>query len=299
MASTTWSSAPDHATDALFRSWGSGLSTALSTVGLVQTADTGQINWSTVVRAGVNSDAGYEIWRFNDTMQATVPIFVKFYYGTYTPASSLRLLVEVGSGSNGSGSLTGLQTPSASLWGASPSVPFAVGLGDTTSRSNWAASDQSGLVLALWNNSSQTPSRFVLVIDRFREPTGVSSPYGWITEFVTGAGSTGTNIVNVADQVVDPLGYLPCLIPFNLTSTSTFFNSSSGHIIAFPHYFACKRGVFSTKMIVSYAPTDLVYNDQQNMIHLGSVHTFRAMGLNVSRTTADRNVNTSALIWQG
>lgn len=98
--------------DADFRAFGSGLSTLLAAMGLVQTADTGQINWTTVTRPGVqNTAAGYEIWRFNDTLQATAPVYLKLEWGIgpgnggYLQAMSMW--VTIGTGSNGTGSLTG------------------------------------------------------------------------------------------------------------------------------------------------------------------------------------------------
>ena len=69
------------ADDAGFRTWGSALSAQIAAVGMVQTADTGQINWTTVVKGTVGSLAGFEMWRFNDAWQATHPVFFKVEYG--------------------------------------------------------------------------------------------------------------------------------------------------------------------------------------------------------------------------
>ena len=99
-----------HSTDAEFRAWGSELSTKLTTVGLVKTSDTGQINWTTVTRPGVNTAAGYEIWRFDDTLQATAPLVLKIEYGTANSAATPSMWVTVGTGSNGSGTIIGQAT---------------------------------------------------------------------------------------------------------------------------------------------------------------------------------------------
>jgi hypothetical protein len=90
-----------------FREWGSEFSGKLAAVGLTQTADTGQIDWVTVVRAGVNANAGYEIWRFNDTAHATAPIFMRIDYGTGGSANTPRMQITVGTGSSGAGVITG------------------------------------------------------------------------------------------------------------------------------------------------------------------------------------------------
>jgi hypothetical protein len=107
MSTQSWSSRLRHDSDAVFREWGSDLAAKMAAVGLVQTADTGQINWTTVVRAGANADAGYEIWRFNDSLQGTAPIFFRVNYGTGASTTTPRTQIIVGTGSNGSGTITG------------------------------------------------------------------------------------------------------------------------------------------------------------------------------------------------
>ena len=95
--------------DANFRLWGKQISDQLKAVGLVQTADTGQINWATVLRPALNVVAGYEIFRFPDTdpLQATAPVFIKIFYGSGSQVVFPYLMVQTGEGSNGSGTLTG------------------------------------------------------------------------------------------------------------------------------------------------------------------------------------------------
>lgn len=108
MTTSTWSSGSLNTTDAEFRTLGTEFSTALAAVGLTQTADTGQINWASVLRPAANAEAGYEVWRFNDAAQATSPVFFKFYYGTGggSPAG-FRVRIETGTASSGAGVLSG------------------------------------------------------------------------------------------------------------------------------------------------------------------------------------------------
>lgn len=96
-----------HDSDANFREWAQEFHDMLAAIGAVQTADTGQINLTTVVRAGTNADAGYELWYVNDSLHGTAPIYFKIYYGTGAGTSRARLRIEVGTGSNGTGTLTG------------------------------------------------------------------------------------------------------------------------------------------------------------------------------------------------
>jgi hypothetical protein len=108
----------DNSTDANFRSWGSGISTAIASLGMVQTADTGQINWASVTAPAQNVFAGYEIWKnSNDSAFATLPIFFKIEYGTSNAVNGgPNVRVQCGTGSNGSGTLTGTSAPAVPLF---------------------------------------------------------------------------------------------------------------------------------------------------------------------------------------
>lgn len=103
-------------TDADFRTWVQAVQAAFAAMpDLVQTGDTGQINSASVTKAATNTDAGYEIWRFDDAEQSTWPIYFKVRYGTGATTSKPRLILEVGEGSNGSGTLTGTVMDSSDL----------------------------------------------------------------------------------------------------------------------------------------------------------------------------------------
>lgn len=100
----------DSSTDANFREWGKAISDRFAAFGWVKSADTGQIDWSTVTTTtSSNSVRGYEIWRMADTFQATAPVFLKIEYSTGGSSypQEPKIFVTLGTGSNGSGGLTG------------------------------------------------------------------------------------------------------------------------------------------------------------------------------------------------
>ena len=109
MALATFSLATTNATDAQFRAWGKAISDSLQAVGIVKTSDSGQINWATVAApTAANTKMGYEIYRFNDTLQSTAPVFIKLSFGSgSSSATGPGLWISVGTGSNGSGVITG------------------------------------------------------------------------------------------------------------------------------------------------------------------------------------------------
>lgn len=96
-------------TDAEFRTWVSNVHAMIVAAGLVNTSDTGQIDTSTVARPVGTAIAGYKIYRFNDALQATSPIYIKvgFASNSTTGTSYLPCLyVSVGSGTDGAMTLS-------------------------------------------------------------------------------------------------------------------------------------------------------------------------------------------------
>jgi hypothetical protein len=109
----------DVTTDAAYRAWGASIAAGLQAVGLVQTADTGQINWATLALTSFPTvstpSIGYEIYRFSDALQASRPVFIKVEYGYMVGGLGTRagvwgqtMWITVGTGTNGAGTLTGL-----------------------------------------------------------------------------------------------------------------------------------------------------------------------------------------------
>lgn len=92
-------------TDAEFRTWASGIAAQIAAMGLVKHTDSGQINLATVARPAINTYAGYEIYRFDDALQATKPVYIKIEYGIAAVADRPSLAFTVGTGTNGAGTL--------------------------------------------------------------------------------------------------------------------------------------------------------------------------------------------------
>jgi hypothetical protein len=189
-----YSSVLSHTDDASFRAWGSELSAAFTSVGLTKTADTGQIDWLTVARPGTSTDAGYEIWRFNDAAQATHPIFFKLYYGTGTTATYPRMWAQVGQGSDGAGNLTGStfgSTPSA-FFGTNVTAPSAPASG---SRPSYLCYNTTyGCFTLFWKLTSPTASAChgFFSIARTSNVDGTPNDEGWAAVFLTGGSNDDT-----------------------------------------------------------------------------------------------------------
>lgn len=147
MATTQFTCGASVATDAGFRNWVAALDTALTTVGLVHTADTGQLNPATATAAAtVNTAAGYIIYRFDDTLQASKPLFLKVEYGsaghTTAASSAPGMWLTLGTGSDGAGNITGVLMTRRQIGRAGTSTSVT----GTTTASNGVASGGEGWV---------------------------------------------------------------------------------------------------------------------------------------------------------
>lgn len=82
-----------------FRAWGSWISAGIANCGLIQVTDANQINWSTAAVPSAGGDmAGFEVWRFNDALQNTAPVYLKLSYGAGPTANTPGMQWSVGSG---------------------------------------------------------------------------------------------------------------------------------------------------------------------------------------------------------
>lgn len=176
MATDSWSTRVRHDSDVLFREWGSEFAAKLAAVGLTQTADTGQINWVTVVRAAVNTEAGYEIWRFNDTQQATAPVFFRVGYGTGSNVSAPRIQFTVGTGSSGAGVITGTALTTARSAYPGTGGPFT---SDTARQSYMSyAAGTSGFFGFCWKVGADATRDGGILIARTVDPVGEADATG-------------------------------------------------------------------------------------------------------------------------
>ena len=150
--------------DATFRQWGRGISEQIAAMGLVRTSDTGQIDWATVLKPASTAFAGYEMWRFDDALQATAPVFIKLEYGA-NAGNRPYLRPQVGQGTSGTGivgtAYGNAQTISAPLVWPYPLLSYCSGSKSRLS----LATNYNGIV----TGSSYT---FVILIERVKLPNG-------------------------------------------------------------------------------------------------------------------------------
>lgn len=210
MANTaTTSNVIDHTSDAGFRAWVSEIITTLtSTLTLVQTADTGQINTSTVTRPSTNASAGYAIFRFSDTLQATSPVFIRMDFGTGSSATGPQFWITVGTATNGAGTLTGHVTlTQACTYPTTPSSTI------TAYSSRWVVNMTLGYVGLAWKQGGNGgTTTFWGGFQIFRSNDNTGSPTGdAIIMLTNGQPATATFPTSMPVGVTNSMGYVQCL----------------------------------------------------------------------------------------
>lgn len=246
--------------DATFRQWALGIHNALGgACGMVQTADTGQINLATVLRPAVNIYAGYEIWRFNDSLQAQTPIFLKIEYGVGSSVDRPAFAITWGQGSNGAGTLTG----SVSARRTSPAAASKT-LGATLPL---YASGADGRMWLLTNADFSSASFGLLfACERACDETGAPVIDGW-AYYATNSGSTSWQ------AVARTLGLATLLSTYPVYSPVDIGKGTVGTNIALNPILACFGKVFYLKCLAA-AINEIAGNTTFTVNYLGLVRTY-------------------------
>jgi hypothetical protein len=220
-------SAPYQVTDAAFRLWGSRITAAMEAVGFTKTADTGQINWTTVLApTGSAEIMGYEIRQFTDGLQATNPVIVKLEYGSSATSNQRPgIRITVGSASDGAGALTG--NVSSYFYIASTG-------GSTTEYPSYISSDGGRINIALWVTSSSNSNAFW--IERFKDTDGTPNANGVniCSAFSTNSRTTASTAQTLpAAAVAYPAS--PIRFQCAITSIGATYNENIGLFPVYPN----------------------------------------------------------------
>lgn len=92
--------------------WAKQIHDGLLAVGLTQTSDTGQMSMSSLplAVAATSYSYGYTIYQWTDAYQSTFPLYMKLEWRNNIASTSTtwNIWATLGSGTNGSGTLTGI-----------------------------------------------------------------------------------------------------------------------------------------------------------------------------------------------
>lgn len=278
------------ADDATFRTWGSGIAAQLTAVGLVQAADTGQINWTTVARPGaINTTAGFEIWRFNDSLQATKPVFIKLEYGVAGALDRPRVAVSVSTATNGTGTLTG-------------QVSSVRTIGPTASKStgntlpSYCAGSTSRLNLAMNLDTVSATFGLATLIERTKTAAGVDTGDG--IAVVTFGASPGYafQLVPFAGSIASATASNPAL---DLNAGGSTVSGSD--VLIAPAVLFYGKALFGSWCAYKTTDPGISALTSITVDHLGATRTYMPLGagLGVSAWTLAGAASTSlATLWE-
>lgn len=204
------------ASNAAFQAWVAEIVTMLfTTLGATQTADTGQINTSTVTIPGTTqTSAGYVIGRFNDTAQSTSPIFFKLEFGTGSTTIIPGLWITIATGSNGSGTLNGTVGTRVA---AGPNQLSITGPGVTPYITRACYNTTDGVLWLVWKNgavgnTNQSLGGFAIFRSNDSSGAVTTDAVALLTNSGTATGQ------NTGDAVIQYISYL----------TTTAYNGTNG-----------------------------------------------------------------------
>jgi hypothetical protein len=201
MAATAFLAPCDSSTLANFLLWAQTTSNAMVTAGLVRTADTGQYggvaNWAAVTLP-VAGGSIYEILRFNDTAQATNPVYVRMVYGRGA-ANQARIAVSIGTGTDGAGNLTDNVSGVSETSGNLPTA-------STTLYACYVAGAAGWLTVLLWRDYTSSKSPYTFAIERSLNTSGA---YTDQFTYICGAQQDNTAAVAISQVVMKPGGAFP------------------------------------------------------------------------------------------
>lgn len=260
-------------TDAEFRAWAKAFHDALVAFGWVQTADTGQINLTTATKPAVLlTYSGYEIWRADDALQATYPVFLKIEYGSGSNNVAYPgLRITGGTGSDGAGNLTGRVGATLSAH-AGASLPASVA-------QKWSGGTERFVVCI---NGGAAPSPIIFcerITDTSGNPMGGGFCYGTVGATLDGFQLIQHDVASVPTSVSSSL-------PVVVTGAT---NWAVGGDIYFTPVFPVGYGVFNPlRQILLYGSGDLTELVDITLSHYGTSHTWTPYG---SRVTAHLSSN--------
>lgn len=279
-------SKPSNSTDALFRAWGSMISTQLAAAGMVLVADSGDLDWTTILAPiAASTAAGYEIWRFADALQAAKPVFFKLEYGSGAAAATPALWITFGSGSDGAGTLSGTLSTRMSLPSGSSYT--------TNNQTSYFSGDTGRFVMGLWMQGTGVATTTATLVAFERSVDGVGAPTGDAVLFVAVHG-TGTLKQVAWNTTTGPTTAVETSL--GAMGPSVGSGSSGSQVSVYP-IFHTQGSFFNPGLnVMAYFNADIPAISTLSITLYGVVHTFVTLGAVVVSIGMSRAATTTSLM---
>lgn len=287
MANYTWSAVPRIESDATFRAWGKSISDALAVVGLVKSGDVGQVDWSTATLPAGNVETNYEVWRLDDSIQISNPVYFRITYSRVSSYFGAKMLITIGTSTDGAGNVNQDILSKTVFCAANSNPPY----------SNFycqISSDGSGVALALCLNTSDIYLRSLIQVERTRNSIGEANSRGLLVG-IRGNNTGSGSVFRFSDSNKQVLSNALPYVPGNPTPGHSFLGPDN-NIVTYPGYGAFPELQYS-KMTLGYSYADLGYGSTQTINHLGADRTYLALGNYITGWSNTGLAAVSPLIW--
>lgn len=288
MASLIFGARLSNADTTLFRAWGSAVSTALGQM-LTRVTQTGEIDWVTVTApVAANTFQGFEVYRLNDSLQSTAPLFFKFEYGSHSATVSSAIRLTIGKGVDGSGVITSVLQSAVNVFAGNASATVA-------SNCYISNGDGSGFVFSLQPDIPSTCGGFCCV-ERSRNGIGQATGDALLLAFSI-YGSIGHNNRFIAYNIettltADNAGLFPC--PLSLASDIGVTNGTVAQF--FPVACIASNGAtWRSRMLLGAARQNASLGQPAESILYGQ--NYIGLGSGVQRADQRGGVYATYMIW--
>lgn len=194
----------DSSTLANFKAWAKPISDWFrSAAGYTNTADSGQVNWSTIAAVPGSAAYVYDIFQSND---AFTQFFLKVEYGNTAGTNQPNVRITIGTGTNGSGTITGFITTAFSC------SPSGITPPSTTTQYECdftGDSANSRIGVMMWRNGPSSQGQMLFAIERSVNASGASTST-YVTLYAVG-NNAGTNISGKQQSLYFGVGAAPIL----------------------------------------------------------------------------------------
>jgi hypothetical protein len=227
---------------------------------------------------GTSTLTAYELWASADALSSTLPIIVKFEYGTSSTTAAVQFAFSAGTGSNGSGTLTGNVS---TRYVTASNVAGTAGLGLTS----LFAGDTSRFAILMFLNAGSTSNGFFCAIERSHDSSGADTDSYF--NFVHMQNSTGAH--NWIQQIVQKpiLGGTLTAETNIVTALTTLSSGVVGTNIALGPMFPVIGKLDNPCMAVAFSKTgDIVEGATVIVPYYGTNHTMYCTKFNTCWTSA-------------
>jgi hypothetical protein len=219
---------PSNDTDAHFRAWAQFVEdTIVTTGGWVVTGDTGQTTIGTQTHPTLaNEKRGYRVYRMADALQATSPVFMRIDYGSGSGANIPAVWITLGTGSNGTGTITG---PGMAI------IQFGANTSNNATATNSYGSASTNRFCVGMLTSGSNIGWFCVGVERTKDSNGLDTGDGLIVlgSLSSGGGAAGhSQFVNLL-SVSQPAAETGWCYVLSGNNPSTF-NSNVGVSLVIP-----------------------------------------------------------------